>query len=309
MDFAELFEGRDDAWGALHGECVKEFVTDDHFHDHLYDEGQSLGVYPLVQDELIAVGFEAKHGIDGGAYYVHWGCSDVDNPDDLDLAFTLACNLQAALEALGLVSWIEMTKSKGYHVWVFADDWVPAVVMRRALLVAHQIAGVAPTEVNPKSLDGGKTGIGNYVNLPYPYGWQNTYRRVVIENGEVIPPNEFVERALANRNSFDSLYAAAKLYVEPKRQVVQISEPSAEAVELSRCLDGLTYKVWIEGPMEGRDRSGAMARFCHLCRDRGIAAGTCLVLLRDMDARLGKFIDRDDREEQLLRLVENAYGT
>lgn len=310
QQFADLFQGRRDAWGAVHGECIHEDLTLAHFERHLNEPGHSLGVYPLESGDAMRRNvFQQKHGFDGGAHYVKWGCSDIDNGDDLELAWTLARNLHTVLRALGIESWIERSKGKGYHVWVFADEWVPAIVMRRAFLFAHQVAGVTATEVNPKSLDGGKTGIGNYVNLPYAFDWRDTDKRtmVVPSDGGSIPLTWFLEHV--KPNSFEQLRSVAAKWKEPERKKVgQVTEPSVEASELARCLNGLAYKVWREGPMEGRDRSTAMARFCHLCADQGIAAGTTLVLLRDMDARLGKFVDREDREEQLLRLVENAYA-
>lgn len=313
--FIDLFEGRSDAYGLLHGECVRGQVVSGHFADHLTMAERSLGIYPMVEaDPFFRDEWKSNHhGLDGGNFYVKWGCSDIDLAEDQELALTLAVNLRAGLEALSIQGWIERTKGKGFHVWVFADEWVPAVVMRRAFLVAHQIAGVAPTEVNPKSLHGGKTGLGNYVNLPYPHGWEETARRCVLDPttgwSRAYCLDDFLDLACQYRTSFDTLLNAAKLWKEPERKGVKVmTEPSAEAAELARCLSGLAYKVWSEGPLPGRDRSGAMARFCHLCADGGIAAGTCMVLLRDMDDRLGKFIDRDDREDQLVRLVENAYG-
>src|SRR5690606_36919034 len=103
-----------------------EPVTLASFERHLNLDGHSLGVYPMVSGDKIRRNvFEQRHGIDGGDHYVKWGCSDIDNPDDLELAFVLARNLHTALRALGIESWVERTKGKGYHVWVFAEEWVP----------------------------------------------------------------------------------------------------------------------------------------------------------------------------------------
>lgn len=45
--FASIFSGRTDAWGALHGQAVKEPVTLEHHRRHL--QGRvSLGIYPLL---------------------------------------------------------------------------------------------------------------------------------------------------------------------------------------------------------------------------------------------------------------------
>ena len=315
VGFADLFQGRDDAYGLVHGESVKAPVRGDEWRDHLEVPDHSLGIYPMIEaDDEFRSGWEADYGIDGGKFYVKWGCSDIDLPADLATAATLAWNLHAALHALGITAWVERTKGKGYHVWVFAQDWVPAVVMRRAFLVAHQLAGVSATEVNPKQVTTQhlKGGLGNYVNLPYPFGYEETLRRVMVplldEERAFYPLPEFLAEATVTRVPFAVLYEAAKLHKEPpKRKQGPMVEPDAEASVLAQALNGLGYKVWREGPLEGRDRSGTLARFAHLCAGQGIAAGTALVLLRDADRRWGKFSDREDGEDQLLKMIEAAY--
>jgi hypothetical protein len=99
--FASLFPGRNDVWGALHGQAVKEAVGPRHYRRHL--EGRvSLGIYPLT---LQAV--------------VRWFAIDIDRQDP-----TLAVQLIATLASLGINQriYLERSKGKGYHIIVFLSD-------------------------------------------------------------------------------------------------------------------------------------------------------------------------------------------
>lgn len=309
--FAELFRGRGDAYGIEAGQCIKDAVTVRHYGRHLTEPGCAIGIYPLIYDPHLAERWSARMGGHIGGHFVCWGCSDIDNPADPESALTYAANLERTLRALELDAWIERTKSKGFHVWVFADEWVPAIVMRRALLVAHQVAGVTATEVNPKQVDLTGKSYGNYVNLPFPYDYKGTERRCVIDDElGPIPLYTFVEVAHEERNSFDALHLAAKLYVEPTLPGVgrPIGEPNGSAKELSRRLPGLAYTIWEKGPLQGRDRSNTLQRFAHLCAESEVGASDAFALLVDADERWGKFYDRADGESHLRRMIEVAYG-
>jgi len=142
--FMSLFGGRTDAHGTWEGGSKKSPVSYETFAKHLYGE-ELIGIYPLT---------------DGST--VRWGCSDIDI-DDLDSAR----NLQVAFGMKSIPSFVEKTV-RGFHVWVFANDWIPAPIMRRAFLSAHEVIGLPPKEVNPKQEQ--VNGLGNYVRLPYPGG-------------------------------------------------------------------------------------------------------------------------------------------
>ncbi|GAF80112.1 unnamed protein product, partial [marine sediment metagenome] len=76
--FATIFRGRTDAWGALHGECVHEKLTLDHYRRQLTGE-KSLGIYPLRPGDTC-----------------YWGVVDFDNND-----VEAARQLMSALYDLG----------------------------------------------------------------------------------------------------------------------------------------------------------------------------------------------------------------
>ncbi len=135
--FALLFQGRTDAWGAVEGRSVKEPITAALIADHLYGEG-SVGVYPLL---------------DNGT--VRWGCIDLDEGYDL---IAIAINLQKALRALDLSSWVERTKGKGFHIWTFYDDWLPAPLVVNAQRVACDLVGYRPKEGGARQAGGDRPG-------------------------------------------------------------------------------------------------------------------------------------------------------
>lgn len=115
-----------------------------------------------------------------------WGCVDIDSGD-----FSEALEVQAGLRAAGIASWIEASKSKGYHVWVFCDGWVHAGYMRPLLVeVAHAAGLPEKTEINPKQVEATKKGVGNCVRLPYG-AWSRAHPgrccMVLSPNGEYRP--------------------------------------------------------------------------------------------------------------------------
>jgi hypothetical protein len=119
--FLSLFAGRVDAYGADHGEAVR-FDGDwtELIRGHL-DGTCPIGVYPLT------------------GLGVRWGMVDFDYTDDV----TDARNVAEVLSHFGISAWVEISKSKGFHTWTFANEFMDATTMRNALLAALQIVGLA----------------------------------------------------------------------------------------------------------------------------------------------------------------------
>jgi len=123
---------------------VKEPVTDQVLLAHLKGE-QPYGVYLLTGDTIRALA--------------------VDFDSD-ELCYPLA--FQAGARRHNMFSYIERSKAKGYHVWMFFEEkGVPA---RKARLVAHSIlarVGKPATEIFPKqdALDE-RSPYGNFINSP-----------------------------------------------------------------------------------------------------------------------------------------------
>jgi hypothetical protein len=282
--FMDLFRGRSDAYGTWSGGSVRSEVNYSSFARHLNGE-ELIGIYPLTSEST-----------------VRWGCSDID-VDDLDAAR----NLQTAFKMKDVASYVEKTV-KGYHVWVFADDWVPAPVMRRAFLSAHQVIGLAPKEVNPKQEEA--TGLGNYVRLPYPDGYdQMPEVRYMLFDAQDVPMTlaQFLASAPYNRTSINLLKPLADLYRPPRKAVVEpnINAPIRESLKF---INGYIANIWRNGPMNNGDRSNTLVRMCHYMREYGTPINHAYCILVDADKRWGKFHERPDAVVHLTKIIEDAYG-
>lgn len=153
--FMALFAGRTDAAGRLKpdGTSWQEKLADGdmarHYRAHL--EGgrwpqSSLGVYPLTDDSL-----------------VRWGACDIDLGDEAS-----AWKVADRFEAQGVRAFVEVSKSKGHHVWCFAEEAEAGYAMRAFLRRCAQEAGVG-CEIFPKQdAVSAASPYGNFIHLPYP---------------------------------------------------------------------------------------------------------------------------------------------
>lgn len=321
--FAELFAGRTDAYGTEDGGCwrvdpASDISTFEVYHDHLTG-GSPIGVYPMVECE------DENHQT---YHEVKWGCVDFDvrsptkTTGDYESeaeAHVAARNLVLALEAFGITGWIEVTKNRGRHVWVFALQWTPAATMRRALLVACEVAGASVREVNPKQETLAEGQLGNYVRLPYPgAGFGNAVvrttggaRYIVNEHTFLYGLEDFVAQALASRVHPEVLTAVAELYKPPPEPKLRVRHESGGVVDvecdraLTTRLSGLAYTIFMEGPLDG-DRSKALFKLAALCSDSGLDIDEAVSVVTDADQRWGKYTDQG-RPDLLLRTIERAY--
>lgn len=304
--FAELFQGRTDAYCWRHPdgryEAVRQSLTADHWDAHLNGHAGSLLVYPQRPDGTVV-----------------WGCVDIDLGQDL---LVLAANLQAVLAALHIPSYIELTKGKGYHVWVFAEDWVPASTMRRALLVANEVAGSGSKEINPKQehLDEGQ--VGNAVNLPYPSGWHDTGKRAVLNSDGTgpLPLLEFL--GLVEPVGLATLETVAALYKPPvptitvkARTPILDVEADIEGTPLWYDLTPLGRLIHRDGPLPDPikgtfDRSTALYKLAKECAKSRFGWDDALKVIWSADAQPwgGKWHERRDGLQQAQRQIVAAYA-
>lgn len=286
-DFVTLFRGRGDCYGSWEGGCIKEPLAPEMFSRHLA-EGPHIGVYPCVT-------------VKGNTMCV-WGCTDIDYPNPND-----AWMLHDALLAVGVTSWVEKTR-RGYHVWVFATDLLPAKDMRRMLLAAHQVTGLNPKEVNPKQESLAPGQVGNYVRLPYPGSGSLGERLIVQRDGEPYTLQQFIKDAMYWRVTPELVEKLAGYYTPP---VIAFSntQPTHDMLEASRMLTPLGRTIFKDGPIVGRDRSTTLAHLAHECRKANLAPEDAMMLLEDADTRWGKYLIRGEAgKRELIKLLERAYG-
>lgn len=292
--FVTLFRGRGDCYGSEEGGCIRQRLTPEVFASHLRGEA-GIGVYPAVPARPVAL--------------CVWGCIDID-VEDLGAARLM----QRTLGAVGITSWVERSRSKGYHVWVFATDPVPAEDMRRMLLAAHQVADYPAREVNPKQSDVSVHKVGNYVRLPYYGGLQAVpARRVVLDaDDNPIPLEPFVDRALGDRVPPSVIAHLASFYKEPvapKASVDFGSMTIEEDLEQAlRSTSQLARVIWKQGPINGQDRSTALMRLAHVCFRSGVTPSMCRAIVVDADKRWGKYHLRGEAGAmEINKIVERAY--
>lgn len=302
--FADLHVGTFDAYGTEEGSCIR--ADDPSWTDywlrieaHLQGVGP-MGVYPMV--------------LEGDRWVVNWGCVDFDEGESDSLIHAL--NLQAVLRELGITGWVCRSRSKGFHVWVYAAEPTPAYTMRRALLAATQIAKAPTKEINPKqeSLTAGQ--LGNYVRLEYPGHLGERFsstRRVAIDDGNPIELETFVFSAYASRASIAELMVARDLYREPERQRPR-KERTVFVGPNPNQLDGvspLARHILVNGPYtEGGvryDRSATLWKLANILREDGVDYSTALDVLYEADSRWGKHHERGT-VQFLDKMVAKAYG-
>lgn len=324
--FAALFEGNKTAYGLAHGECVKDgdapFEWAYLWRDHL-GGGTPIGVYPMTYRTI----GQGQVGDDNAAgWTVKWGCVDFDvkvegksryDYETPEAAHEAAVNFVTALKVLGIVGWIERTKSDGRHVWVFAQSWVPAVVMRKALLVACSLAHVPPTEVNPKSWSLQEGQLGNYVNLPYP-GWARV-ATTIHRFRYIIDP--LTDDAWGVKRLAEWLWEA-ELALVPSAVLTEISHLHVPAAAESRGelelhdveMDSAIYArlrplarlMWDEGPL-GADRSAFLFKMAAKATESGLDASESLALVKAADEKwCQKFTHRADAERRYLEIIERT---
>jgi len=170
--FRSLFSGRTDVYGTYDPATgcvrqVKEPVTDAVILAHLQGR-RPYGVYLLVKDRTRAV------------------VADFDSEE-----LVAPMEFVAAARAYEIPAYIERSKSKGYHVWIFFDEaGVPAakarIVVRRILAEIEKPA----VEVFPKQdrLDDA-TIFGNFINAPLFGALVPRGRTVFVDPGDPTRPH------------------------------------------------------------------------------------------------------------------------
>lgn len=276
-DFLHLFRGNpavvglDDAGRGRPGP-LRFDVADDR-------EGKWLALVDGHLSGLTGIGVYPVNHEHGNA--VRWGCIDLD--DGEVESWSNALNVRELLADLELPVWLERSRSKGYHVWLFCGDWVDARWMRRLLLGACQSVGAPSKEVNPKAEKTNPDQLGNFVRLPY-YGVRAgplTHQVVVDLLGVPLGLDLFVHMALESSVRGDQVVRAARLlYVRPAATEAP-QRPVVMGPWQDR-LNGLAHTQLKEGP-HGEDRSAYLMALGHACAESGLTEGEVVKAVRVAD--------------------------
>lgn len=295
--FRDLFNGRQDAYGGDDGRAIYKPANRQAILRHLIGE-EPIGIYPIVHD--------AENNL-----WVKWGCCDIDTGD-----WNEAYQLWMALDAMGLKPMVERSRSKGWHVWVFASTWVPALEMRRALKVAYKAIGLPAKEANPKSEVLRPNQLGNYVRLPYKGGLDNWVQRQCFMRD--FNPREdgvpmFFDEFLGNVKTVspETIRHWASKWYEPPRATTGVSVDEVLSDEhlkglVSRLPYGLRI-LWEKGPKQEHMRSDGLAALAHQSAQRGFTSQEVFQLVSSADRMWGKYWDRVNGQDYLLDIVERAF--
>lgn len=158
--FKKLFKGRQDVYGVVGGGCIKEPLTDQILLSHINGE-KHLGKYPLLKDNTS-----------------YWIAIDFDNWN-----VEKVLEVQRNLEHYEIPAHLEISKSKGYHIWIFFDS--PITARKSRLVTKHIVEETSEGKVYelfPKQDILPKDGYGNYINLPLFGGLVKNGKTVFINN-------------------------------------------------------------------------------------------------------------------------------
>ena len=288
----ELFGGNMSAYGNDDGGAVRRPVTNQLMLDHL--KGLTgIGIYPMWHQD--------------DQWWVKWGCCDIDT-GNWDEAYALT----TALQAMGMVPYVERSRSKGWHVWVFAEKRVLAQSMRRALKVAYAAIDLPAKEANPKSEQLREGQLGNYVRLPFKGSMVENCRRQVMthgwdqkSDGEPIQVRRWLYE-FDHRTAPETIEHWASKWREPKRERIEhVSPVSDEKMEqLMVTLPGDLFNFIKTGPTH--DRSGGLVSLAYKLRQLGLTPDEIYACVDVADQRWGKYTQRPNRESFILDIVERV---
>ena len=309
--FHNLFMGANHAYGSDQGFAVHKQVTYDTYKRHL-DGSEPIGIYPCIQppDQRLT---PTSTGL-----FVKWGCCDIDTGD-----WSETWRLYTALDKMGLCPHIERSRSKGWHIWVFASTWVPAATMRRALKVAYKAIGLPAKEANPKSEHLRPSQLGNYVRLPYKgelsrtMRMMETARQVMLGGGFTaecdgmpIPLEQWLDSNPATVSPETLNHWADKWYEPPRpnlgitsTEALQDGPLAALCARLPRSLRGL----WENGPKTAHKRSEGLTALAYQSAQAGFTPDEVFHLVQSADRIWGKYHTREGAEGYILDLVERAF--
>lgn len=228
---------------------VEQPVTPEVWQAHL-DSRQPLVLVPIRHNDTCV-----------------WGAIDIDQYDGLDHA-----DLVRQCAALGLPLVVCRSKSGGAHLFLFADEPVPAAAMRVRLRAMADVLGRPTAEIFPKQ--DRLENKGSALNMPYLASVSPAIR----PDGSPMALHEFVELAETSRQPESFFAAPSSAEARSKASDTDntgtgLMPPKATPADARRRLNLRCEQVRLAAPADANNRlvSGAfdMGRFC---RDTGLSA-------------------------------------
>ena len=212
--FRSFFSGLSNVYGTYdlkigRARQVKEPVTNQVLQSHLTGK-RPYGVYLLVKDRTraIAVDFDTK---------------DRTAPSDF----------VARAKHYGISAYIECSKSKGYHVWIFFDEHGVKALKAR-MVTQHILEEIEhpQTEIFPKQDQlGSDMPYGNFINAPLFGPLVLEGKTAFVEPTDFIPyPDQWSFLESVERSGGQALEEVIELNELTPEKVHQLSVPSSKKV-------------------------------------------------------------------------------
>jgi hypothetical protein len=142
-----LFSWRNEAYGLESSPCpitIREPLTDSLITDHLKGS-KRIGVFLTGIDNRIKS-----------------TCLNLNECNPVKLR-----KLLVVLIERGIIPYVERSKSKGYHVWIFLSNSIEALTVRKVLSQILRSEGIDGIEILPKEDSiNPNNGLGDYIFLP-----------------------------------------------------------------------------------------------------------------------------------------------
>jgi hypothetical protein len=265
-------------------------VFQEAIHRHLWGPYR-LGVYPLME-------VEGSPSCNVGWLAVDW--------DEGDISLVHAVNVRELLAQLDITSWVETSRSKGFHLWVFLEEDIPAQMGRNAMFAACQIVDSPTREVYPKQVTMPAKGFGNGIRLPYALSRPEGRQEAVRGSESNLTLEEFTAEAFDSMVTRQQIVKIASLY-QPAPSTRPIHTPKFTQRRVDADFRFVARDIWDQGPSHN-DRSLALFSFaCSLFRQL-YSPDAVLEWTRQCDLKWGqKFAARGPQgEQQLRKLVDDA---
>ena len=163
---------------------IKKSPTKQMFQEHLDGKDPALGIIPINEENKCK-----------------WACIDIDLYNGFDHKELIRKIRQHNFPLI-----VCRSKSGGAHVFLFADNFLPAVLFRSKLKEMAAKLGYANAEIFPKQnkVDIQKGGTGSFLNLPY-HNEKMTMRYAIKDDGSAMSIIEFFEAHSKVKLSEDQL--------------------------------------------------------------------------------------------------------
>lgn len=272
--FINLFKGRKDCFG-LNQMCLKEELTDEVYDKHLKGF-QRIGIYPIVDKK-----------------FVSWMACDIDEHD-----FSKALAIKNRAEHHGLKSYIERSKSKGYHVWTFFDKPIEAVKVRLVFeMLLEECEFVC--ELFPKQDEVGETQFGNFIFLPLFGGSIRSEKTIFVDESDkplIINISELIKININNIKVIEDIIEVNEL----KRRLIAPKQEGGfqPLLKTPPCIEYIK-----NNGVQVKQRNAAAFRMAIYYKQRNIPREDVLALLAGWNLKNTKSLP----EKELTTVIDSVF--